>query len=121
MTYAAPQAYRQNAVLTASPVELVVMLYDGAARFLRQAGAALDAGDLAQANARMQRAEAIVSELLVTLDRERGGEVADRLAAIYLFWRRELDAVRRTRDGARLAPIVRQLGELRAAFAQVDR
>ena len=42
--YASPQAYRDSAVLTASPEQLVVMLYDGAVRFLRQAEVAMSEG-----------------------------------------------------------------------------
>ena len=59
-TYASPQAYRDAAVLTASPVQLVVMLYDGVARFLRQAEVAMAEDNVGHANDRMQRAEAII-------------------------------------------------------------
>ncbi|MDX8153207.1 flagellar export chaperone FliS [Patulibacter brassicae] len=118
-TYAAPNAYRDGAVLTASPVGLVVLLYDGIGRFLRQAAAALEAGDTTTASARMQRAEAIISELVVTLDHERGGEIAARLEAIYLFWRRHLDAARIERDPAKVLDIVRQAAELRQAYAAI--
>jgi len=62
-TYASPQAYREAAVLTASPVQLVVMLYDGVERFLRQAEVVMGEGNVAQAHDRMQRAEAIIDEL----------------------------------------------------------
>ena len=48
-TYASPQAYREAAVLTASPVQLVVMLYDGVERFLRQAEVVMGEGNVAQA------------------------------------------------------------------------
>lgn len=118
-TYAAPNAYRDGAVLTASPVGLVVLLYDGIGRFLRQAAAAMEAGDPATASARMQRAEAIISELQVTLDHQRGGEVAARLEAIYLFWRRHLDAARIAQDPTKLRDVVRQAGELRQAYASI--
>ena len=43
-SYASPQAYRESSVLTASPAQLVVMLYDGAGRFLLQAEAAAGEG-----------------------------------------------------------------------------
>jgi len=42
--YARPQAYREASVMTASPEQLVVMLYDGAGRFLRQAEGAMNGG-----------------------------------------------------------------------------
>lgn len=116
-SYAAPQAYRDNAVLTASPSGLVVMLYDGIGRFLRQAVAAIEAGDQVTATARIQRAEAIISELTVTLDHQRGGEVAARLEAIYGFWRRHLDEGRREQSTAKLLEVVRHAAELRVAYA----
>src|SRR5215218_6229658 len=59
-TYASPQAYREAAVLTASPVQLVVMLYDGIERFLRQAEVVMGQGDIPKANERMQKGEAIM-------------------------------------------------------------
>lgn len=119
-TYASPNAYRDSAVMTATPGGLVVMLYDGIGRFLRQAAAAMEDGDRATASARMQRAEAIVSELQVTLDHERGGEIAGRLADIYGFWRRHLDEARAEQDPARLRQVVTQAAELRTAFAAIS-
>lgn len=117
--YAAPNAYRDNAVLTASPTGLVVMLYDGIGRFLRQAAVAVNEGDSATASARMQRAEAIISELQVTLDHERGGEISGRLDAIYSFWRRHIDQARIDQDPDKLLQVVAQAAELRTAFAAI--
>ena len=96
-TYASPQAYREAAVLTASPVQLVVMLYDGVERFLRQAEVVMGEGNVAQAHDRMQRAEAIIDELLRTLDKS-AGQVAERLEAIYIFCKRLLMEARLERD-----------------------
>ena len=64
--YAQPNtaAYQQQAILTATPGRLVVMLYDGALRFLFQAAAAMREGS-PQADEKIHRAEAIVNELLV--------------------------------------------------------
>jgi flagellar secretion chaperone FliS len=111
-------AYREGSILTATPEQLVVMLYDGADRFLRQARFAMEQGELAQANGRMQRAEAIVDELLNTLDCD-AGEVAERLQAIYLFCRRHLSEARLERDPQKIGQVIRLLGELREAWAQI--
>jgi flagellar secretion chaperone FliS len=118
--YAAPQSYQQNAVLTAPPGRLVVMLYDGAIRFLRRSAAALRAGDLARANTDLQRGEAIIDELLVTLNMEAGGEIAVQLRDVYLFSRRELGEARVARDAARIETVAALLGELRDGFARID-
>ena len=68
---ASPAAYQQQSILTATPERLVVMLYDGAIRFLFQAAAAMREGARATAVERLDRGEAIVDHLLATLDMSR--------------------------------------------------
>jgi flagellar secretion chaperone FliS len=118
--YAAQQSYQRSDVLTATPGRLVVLLYDGANRFLRRAAAAMRAADVATSNAQLQRAEAILNELLVTLDMERGGEIAASLRDLYLFCGRELNDARLERDADRIDTVVELLAELREAWAQID-
>jgi flagellar secretion chaperone FliS len=118
--YAAPQSYQQNAILTAPPGRLVVMLYDGAGRFLRRAAVAMRDGDLENANRFLQRGEAIVDELLATLNLEQGGEIAASLRDLYLFCGRELNDARVARDGDRIDVVAALLGELREAWAQIE-
>lgn len=112
-------AYRQQSVLTATPGQLVVMLYDGCLRFLHQAAYAMRDGDRLRSGDRLRRAEAIVGELLVTLDHEQGGEVAVRLQAIYVFARRQLMEARREQDPAKVDTVAELLGELRESWAQI--
>ena len=76
----APNAYRESAVLTATPAQLVVMLYDGANRFLTQSAIAIRDGRAGLAGEKLRRAEAIIDELLATLDMSVG-EIAERLQA----------------------------------------
>lgn len=116
--YATPQAYRQNSVLTASPGQLVVMLYDGAIRFLRQAELAMEEGAVAHTNDRMQRAEAILDELLATLNMD-AGEISSRLQAIYTFCRSELIAARLERSPKKIKQVIGLLSELREAWAEI--
>lgn len=115
----ATAAYKEAGVLTASPAQLVVMLYDGAVRFLRQAAVLLEEGDVAKANGKLQRGEAIVQELLETLDFERGGDVATNLRELYLFYLRHLGQARVDRDPLKITQVARQLGELRESWAQI--
>jgi flagellar secretion chaperone FliS len=115
----AQQAYRDSSVLTAPPERLVVMLYDGAHRFLFQAAHAMRSGDISQTNNRMQRAEAIISELRSTLNHEKGGEIANRLEGIYAFCQRHLMEARLKRDPQRIEQVMKLLGELRDAWDQV--
>jgi flagellar secretion chaperone FliS len=113
-----PQAYRESAILTAPPERLVVMLYDGARRFLRQAAAAMREHDVPTAHDRLRRAEAILDHLLATLDMSQG-EVAERLEAIYVFCRRLLAEGRMKQDPAVPEKVSELLGELRDAWAQI--
>ena len=77
--------YRKAAVSTASPLQLVIMLYDGALRFMQQGKKAMADGDLQDQNEKLQRAQKIVAELMACLDMDQGGEIAQNLFALYDF------------------------------------
>jgi flagellar protein FliS len=111
----AQQAYRDSAILTATPERLVVMLYDGANRFLIQGAAAMRAGDLSVTNDRLRRAEAIVNELRSTLDMS-AGQVATNLESIYAFCQRLLLEARLKQDADKIDHVARLLRELRDAW-----
>lgn len=113
------QEYRKNAVLGASPAQLVVMLYDGALRFIEGGRMAMQAKDLTRQNDQLLRAQKIVVELLSTLDREKGGELADNLASLYGF---VLDQLMEANIHDREAPLGNAsatLRELRDAWAEI--
>jgi flagellar secretion chaperone FliS len=116
--YARPQAYREASVMTASPEQLVVMLYDGAGRFLRQAEGSMVEGSWLQASEKLTRAEAIIDELLATLDMD-AGEIAERLQAIYVFCKTRLIEARIERDPVRVEQVARLMAELRGAWANI--
>jgi flagellar secretion chaperone FliS len=116
--YARPQAYHETSVLTASPEQLVVMLYDGAGRFLRQAEVTMEQGSYVQAGEKLSRAEAILDELLATLNMD-AGEIAERLQAIYVFCKTRLIEARIERDPARVAQVARLLADLRESWAHI--
>ena len=113
------QAYQTNAIHTAPPEQLVVMLYDGCLRFLHQGAYAMREGTRLQAHNRLGRAEAIIDELLSTLDLDQGGEIGTRLQGIYVFCRGHLLEARREQDADKVDTVARLLGELREAFATV--
>jgi flagellar protein FliS len=117
--YASPQSYRESAVLTATPEQLVVMLYDGAGRFLRQAEVVMGEGVYSQASERLSRAEAIIDELLGTLNMD-AGDISIQLQSIYLFCKRHLAEARVHRDARRIADVRNLLAELREGWAQIS-
>lgn len=113
-----PNAYRANAVLTASHGQQIVMLYDGARRFLFQAATAMSEGQNLAAHNKLTRAEDIVRHLRSTLDMDQG-ELPSRLNAIYTFSLSHLRQGRIDQDPAKLDAVSDLLGRLRDAWAAV--
>ncbi len=93
----------------------MVMLYDGACRFLEQAAIAMRDGDIGGTHVKMRRGEAIISHLQSTLDMEQG-EIAKNLLVIYLFCRRHLNRARVERDPKKIEDVIRLLRQLRDAW-----
>jgi flagellar secretion chaperone FliS len=118
MSIATPDAYRQGAVLAATPGQLVVMLYDGARRFLRQASIAMRTGEIERAHNTLRRSELIIAHLDGTLDFDQG-QLPERLHSIYQFCLAHLNTARLDQDAAKLEEVSDLLGELREAWAQV--
>ena len=78
-------AYRQTEVQSRTPLELVVMLYDGGLKFLHQTREAIARGDIRARRDASARALAIVSELQNTLNMDEGGDVARQLDELYSY------------------------------------
>jgi len=77
--------YQENSVNTASPVRLVVLLYQGAIRALSLAGRYFQDGDPVRAHSEILQAEKIVLELVNSLNFKEGGEIAQNLFQLYQF------------------------------------
>jgi flagellar protein FliS len=115
----APQAYRESSVLSAPPEALVVMLYDGALRFLFQAGVTMREKQIEPTHRKLRRAEDIIIHLRDTLDMEQG-EISERLHAIYMFCLRHLRQARLDQDPAKVEQVRAMLAELREAWAAIS-
>ncbi len=115
------QAYRQTQTETAAPGELVVMLYRGAARFVGSAVEGIEAHNIEAAHNSLVRAQAIVTELLETLDLARGGELARNLVQIYEYMNHRLIEANLRKDAAPAREVERLLRELLLAWEQVAR
>lgn len=111
-------AYRRGAVLAATPGELVVMLYDGTRRFLRQSVIAMRAGEVERAHKSLRHGERIIAHLDATLDFEQG-ELPQRLHQIYVFCLHHLNAARLSQDPSKVEEVSELLGELREAWSDV--
>ena len=76
-------AYKQNALNTASPGELTLMLYNGCLKFIHQADAAMKDQDVEKRNVYLTKAQNIIRELMVTLKAEN--EVGKDMLRMYEF------------------------------------
>lgn len=112
-------AYRSFHASTASAGQLVVMLYEGAARFLEEAARAYRAGDPDAAGRAVTRAERVLLELMGCLDLRY--ELAHRLLALYRFMFEQLADARRRGDPGELERVRGWLVELRDAWQQAER
>jgi len=83
-------AYLESRVLSADPIELVNMLYQGCMQAVREARLHLAEGRIAERSREITKACQIVIELAVSLDHERGGEISRRLALLYDYMHRRL-------------------------------
>lgn len=91
MPASAYKAYQQNSVLTATPGELTLMLYNGCLKFIRQSKRAVQMKETEQKNINLQKAQAIIHELMVTLDQKQ--PVAKSMMQLYDYiYRRMIEA-----------------------------
>ncbi|MFS8581265.1 MAG: flagellar export chaperone FliS [Limnochordales bacterium] len=116
----AAKQYRSTNVTTASPATLVLMMYDGALRFIRQGVEAIAQRDFEGANSSIGRAQDIVAELGGALDMSQG-EIAENLARLYEYMLHRLVEGNVRKDPAPLQEVAGLLQELREAWEQVAR
>ena len=115
---AARRAYLESAVLSATPQQLVVMLYDGAIRYLHQGAAAARDGRRELSRERVRQAQAVIDELNRSLDL-RQGEIALRLRSIYTFCTRHLIESTAGSDPDGFETVANLLSGLRDSWAQI--
>lgn len=112
-------AYRRIEAESRSPVELVVMLYDGALRFIAEARRAVARNDTGARAAAIDRTLAIIAELQNTLDIEHGGPVARELDRLYTYINARLLDVTLRQDRGALDDVEKVLTTLRDGWAQI--
>lgn len=118
-------SYRQVATQTATPGQLVLMLFDGAIRFLERARLGFAETDPLEfnltVNNNIQRAQAIIHELSTSLNLKEGGEIAANFQRLYDYMDARLQEsnFQKTEDG--IDDVLRRLGILRDAWAEMLR
>ncbi len=108
--------YRNNQILNASPEQILIMLYDGAIRFTRQAILGIEENRPSLKLEGVSRAMAIIAEFSNTLDREVGGDIAENLDGLYYFMMTELAEARTQNSVPKLRAVENILLDLREGF-----
>jgi flagellar protein FliS len=111
--------YREAELSSASPGQLVVMLFDKILLTLRRARIAAEARKIEERVELLLKANEMITELRISLDFEQGGAISQNLDALYAFSLRQLFEASRSGDVAKIDGVLRVMSELRDAFAQV--
>jgi flagellar protein FliS len=113
------QQYKATKVQTAGKVDLVVMLYQGAVRFIRLGIEAMERSDKHAAHESLVRAQDIIVELLGSLNREEGGQIATQLSGLYDYCFRRLIHANVKKDASAAREVLRIMRELGTAWQQI--
>ncbi len=108
--------YIENAVKTASPMKLIEMMYEKAIEVLKDAKDALNKNDFITTNEKIKRAQDIVTELNISLDIEKGGEIAKGLRSLYSYMYRTLIEASVKKDTQKIDEVLGYFEELLDAW-----
>ncbi|MDQ0227121.1 flagellar export chaperone FliS [Metabacillus niabensis] len=110
-------AYQQNSITTASPGELTLMLYNGCIKFINQASQAIDASNIQEKNTNIQKAQKIITELMITLNKDY--EVAKKFEVMYEYMNHRLIEANIKNDKEILQEVENYVVEFRDTWKQV--
>ncbi len=111
--------YQKNAILTASPSELTLMLYDGAIKFCNIALIGLEKKDMEKVNTNLKKAQAIITELRITLDHKY--PVWEDFDRVYDYIYRCLVEGNIQKDSEIVEEALRRIREMRDTWKEVMR
>jgi flagellar protein FliS len=120
--------YRETRIKTASQGQLIIMLYDGAIKQLDHSlellernttGGKKDPGRIEKISKAILKTQDIITELMVSLDFDQGGEIAKNLFSLYTWFNQELLAANIAQDSKRIGSIRIMLIELRGAWGEI--
>jgi flagellar protein FliS len=117
------KSYKQVATQTASPGQLTLMLFDGIIRFLEQARHGFQSTDPVEFNQTINnnilKAQAIINELNYSLNMDAGGELAQTLRQLYLYFDRRLLESNVRKEPCGIEEVLTRITILRGAWAQM--
>lgn len=113
------QTYKEQQILSASPAERVVLLYNGAIKFLLIAKAAIEKGDIQERYTNNKKAIDIIIYLQSTLDMDKGAEIAQNLYRIYGYMLNRLVDVDVKNDTEAVDDVVEKLKQLNTSWIEI--
>ncbi len=111
--------YQAVQVTTTDRGRLLLMMYEGAIKFLKQAKAGLEANDIAKFCRFLSKGQAIIAELMNTLDFEKGGTIARDLDRLYDFMLFYLTEANLYRDAERIAKVIALIDTIYSAYKEI--
>jgi flagellar protein FliS len=119
-------AYKKASVNTASQAELVVLLYEGAVKKLTSASSKftpdgkLPVANIESFSSDVLRAQEIITELQVSLDMEKGGEISRNLMALYIFFNDQLRSANISKNKEKIDSVLNMMSQLTDSWRQAD-
>jgi len=111
-------AYRENSVIGMSREDTVPLMYEHLLVGLKRASKQIQEKDYEGKAASVEKASAIIYELLASLNFDEGGEVASRLASLYTYFLQELTEASRKLEAKRLDPLIEMVTSLHEAWVE---
>lgn len=118
-------AYQKTNVNTANQGRLIVLLYEGAIKHLNVAKSYVDEnnkikpGDIEQYGIHLQKAQAIITELQVSLDMNKGGEIAKNLMSLYLYFNEQLVDATISHDKSKIEFVLNMMNQLAESWRYI--
>ena len=115
------QKYKNTQIETANQEKLLIMMYNGAIKFSKQAKEAINRNDYEAVNNSLVRTQAILLELQVTLDHEKGGEIAEKLDALYDYMKRKLTDANVDKEKEPIDEVIKMLEDLKETWIEASK
>ena len=112
-------AYQDSTITTQSNERLIVLLYDGAIKFMKLAVQELEAGNFQTKGKYIIKAQDILNELNAVLDMNTGGEIAQNLRKLYLFMNRRLSEANSERNPQKIRDVIQLMEELNQSWKAI--
>lgn len=115
----AHEQYKNIQVTTVDRGRLLLMMYEGAIKFLKQSKAGIEDGDIVKFCRFLSKAQAIIAELMNTLDFEKGGDIARDLDRLYDFMLFYLTEANLYRDPQRISKVISLIETIYSAYKEI--